>query len=93
MLAQVAWMVAFTTPVAGVVFVLDGILIGAGDGRYLAVAGLVAMICYLPFALLVHYRDAGLVWLWGSYALFILARMITLALRARTSAWIRLGAK
>ena len=42
LLVPVLLVAAVLQPVAGVVFVLDGVLIGAGDGRYLAVAGLVA---------------------------------------------------
>ncbi len=84
--------VAVVTPVAGVVYVLDGVLIGAGDSRYLALAGLVALVAYVPLALLVGERGAGLVWLWAAYGIFMLARMATLALRVRTGAWIRLGA-
>jgi Na+-driven multidrug efflux pump len=91
LLAQVLLVIAVMTPLAGVVFVLDGVLIGAGDGRYLAFAGLIAMIAYLPLALLVHASGAGLVWLWVAYGGFILARMITLVLRARSTAWMRTG--
>jgi len=43
-----AWVVAATQPLAALVFVLDGVLIGAGDGRYLAIAGVVNLAVYLP---------------------------------------------
>lgn len=43
-----AWVVAATLPLAALVFVLDGVLIGAGDGRYLALAGVVNLAVYLP---------------------------------------------
>jgi putative MATE family efflux protein len=92
LLGQVLLVLACMTPVAGIVFVLDGVLIGAGDGRYLALAGLIAMVAYLPLALLVHAFHAGLVWLWVAYGGFILARMITLVVRARSTAWMRTGA-
>src|SRR6478609_6892758 len=39
---------AVAQPVCGIVFVLDGVLIGAGDGRYLAVAGGLNLVPYLP---------------------------------------------
>ncbi|HEY9289975.1 MAG TPA: MATE family efflux transporter, partial [Microlunatus sp.] len=91
LLRQVLLVVACITPMAGVVFVLDGVLIGAGDARYLAIAGLIAMASYVPLALLVHRLDAGLIWLWVSYGVFIFARMITLVLRARTDRWMRTG--
>ncbi len=83
--------VALTTPVAGVVYVLDGVLIGAGDGRYLALAGLIALAAYVPLALAVRWFDAGLVWLWAAYGGFMLARMSTLVARARRDVWIRTG--
>ena len=84
-------MVALVTPIAGIVYVLDGVLIGAGDGRYLALAGLISLLAYVPLALTVRSLDAGLVWLWVAYGGFMLARMLTLVLRARTDTWIRTG--
>jgi putative MATE family efflux protein len=83
---------ALLAPLAGVVYVLDGVLIGAGDARYLALAGALALLVYLPLALVVRHTGAGLVWLWAAYGVFMTARMLTLALRTRTDAWIRLGA-
>lgn len=41
---------AATQPVAGWVFVLDGVLIGAGDGRYLAWASVASVVVFLPAA-------------------------------------------
>lgn len=43
-----AWVVAATMPLGALVFVLDGVLIGAADGRYLALAGVVNLVVYLP---------------------------------------------
>lgn len=91
LLRQVLLVLAYVTPIAGVVFVLDGVLIGAGDGRYLALAGLIAMLAYLPLALLVHRSGADLVWLWAAYGGYIVARMVTLAVRARSTAWMQTG--
>jgi len=92
LVSHVLLVVAVVTPVAGVVYVLDGVLIGAGDSRYLALAGLIALAAYAPLALLVWDQDAGLRWLWAAYGVFMLARMATLTLRVRTPAWIRVGA-
>ncbi|MEV7908482.1 MATE family efflux transporter, partial [Streptomyces anulatus] len=50
-LLDLLWVMAVLQPVAGVVFVLDGVLIGAGDQRYLAWAGLWTTLAYLPAAL------------------------------------------
>jgi putative MATE family efflux protein len=96
-LAAVLVVVALAQPLAGWVFVLDGVLIGAGDGRYLAGAGLWTLLAFLPLAGLVLAAPvrgtAGLVWLWVAFAGgFMLARAVTLGLRARGSAWLVLGA-
>lgn len=92
LLSQGVIVLACMTPVAGVVFVLDGVLIGAGDGRYLALAGLFALAAFVPMALAVRLTVAGLVWLWVAYGGYVLARMVTLLLRSRTDAWMRTGA-
>ncbi|QGN34158.1 MATE family efflux transporter [Microlunatus sp. Gsoil 973] len=91
LLSQVLLVVAAIAPFAGVVFVLDGVLIGAGDGRYLALAGLIAVSCFLPLALTVRSLDAGLVWLWVAYGGYILARLATLLARSRGTGWMRTG--
>jgi len=84
--------VALVQPLSGVVFVLDGVLIGAGDGRYLAVAGLLTALVYVPAAVLVVSTGGGLGALWAAYGVWILARALTLGLRARGSTWLRTGA-
>ena len=45
--------IAVLQPLASVVFVLDGVLIGAGDTRYLALAGLAVVAVHLPLLALV----------------------------------------
>ena len=91
LVTTVVIVVALLAPLAGVVYVLDGVLIGAGDARYLALAGLVALALYLPVALVVHHRGSGLVWVWAAYGVFMAARGVTLGLRTRSDAWVRTG--
>lgn len=84
-------------PMAGWVFVLDGVLIGAGDGRFLAWAGMLTLVVYVPFALAVRAwapdGAVGLAWLWGAFAgVFMLARALTTGLRARSDRWLVTGA-
>ncbi len=92
LLASVLIVVAVMQPVAGIVFVLDGVLIGAGDGRYLAAAGIAALVVFLPCAGWVLATGAGLVALWWAIGVLMLARLATLVHRARTDAWLVTGA-
>ena len=80
---------AIGLPLAGLVFVLDGVLIGAGDGRYLAITGVLNLLAYL--AVLPFVGELG--WLLAAFTFVYLgARALTLGLRARGSAWIVTGA-
>ena len=92
LLLAVLLVTALQQPVAGVVFVLDGVLIGAGDQDYLAVAGLVTAAVFGAAAAAVLMMHAGLVALWLAYSLWIAARFVTLTLRARGTAWLVTGA-
>jgi len=85
------WFVAMQ-PLAGVVFALDGVLIGAGDVRYLrdlTVAG--ALGGFLPAIWLSHLLDLGLGGIWAGLTLFVLLRLVGLLLRIRSGRWLVLG--
>lgn len=84
--------VALAQPVCGVVFVLDGVLMGAGDGPYLARAMLLTLAVFAPAALLVPVLGGGLTALWWAMTLMMLVRMATLQLRARSGRWLVAGA-
>lgn len=84
--------VALAQPVCGIVFVLDGVLMGAGDGRYLAGAMLLTLAVFTPAALLVPALGGGLTALWWAMTLMMLVRMVTLQLRARSGRWLVTGA-
>lgn len=84
--------VAVTQPVAGIVFVLDGVLMGAGDGPYLAWAMLGTLALFLPAALAVPAVGGGLTALWWAMGLFMLTRMGFLWARSRSGKWIVTGA-
>ena len=83
---------AIFQPVAGYVFLLDGILIGAGRGRYLAAASVANLLVYAPVLWLVAHSPAltarpslalSLVWL--SYAaVYTGMRALTNGLGARS---------
>ncbi|MEV7146353.1 MATE family efflux transporter [Streptomyces sp. NPDC093084] len=84
--------VALSQPISGVVFVLDGVLMGAGDGPYLAGAMVVTLAVFTPVALLVPAFGGGLTALWAAMTLMMLTRMLTLWLRTRSGRWIVTGA-
>lgn len=85
-------------PVAGVVFVLDGVLIGAGDARWLAWAQTAVLVAYLPVVWLVREAvpagtsaPSAMVWLWCAFAAFMVLRGAALVWRARGTAWMVTG--
>ena len=92
LLLAVLLVAAAQQPVAGVVFVLDGVLIGAGDQNYLALAGLAAAVVFGAAAAGVVAAHAGLIALWLAYSLWLLARFGSLTWRARGTAWLVTGA-
>ena len=87
---------AVAQPVCGVVFVLDGVLMGAGDARYLALAGGLNLVPYLPalaIVAVVHPTGAtALAWIAACFfGVYMLARLGTLGWRVRRDAWITAG--
>lgn len=87
-------------PLAGYVFVLDGVLIGAGDGLWLAGGMLVTLLGYLPVALLIRSQADSLaahgpviatVVLWVGFTVFMAIRGGVLWWRARSDAWLVTG--
>jgi putative MATE family efflux protein len=90
--------VAVGQVVSGYVFVADGVLMGAGDFRYLAWAMGGALAAYAPVVLFVRalgvWGEPGrvLMWLWGGYVVFMLARAVSLGWRLRGDRWLIPGA-
>lgn len=84
--------VALSQPICGVVFVLDGVLMGAGDGPYLAWAMVLTLAVFTPVALLIPTVGGGLTAVWAAMTLMMAVRMLTLWLRTRSGRWIVTGA-
>jgi putative MATE family efflux protein len=76
-------------PVAAVVFALDGILIGAGDTRYLAAAMVVAFAAFVPIVL---PADTVAV-VWVAIDVLMLVRLATLGGRFARRRWALVGAR
>ncbi|MEY9992693.1 putative MATE family efflux protein [Streptomyces sp. V4I8] len=85
-------MVALSQPICGIVFVLDGVLMGAGDGPYLAWAMVLTLVVFTPVALLIPVFGGGLTAVWAAMTLMMTVRMLTLWLRTRSGRWIVTGA-
>mgnify|MGYP001210286810 CR=1 FL=1 len=84
--------VAALQPLNGLVFALDGVLIGAGDLTFLAKAMVLAFAVFTPAAVAVLTLDLGIGWVWASIALLFVARGAVLTWRFAGDRWLRLGA-
>lgn len=87
---------AIAQPIAGVVFVLDGVLMGANDARYLAIAGGLNLVPFLPALWIISASgvdgSAGLIWLGVAFfGVYLLARLATLGWRVRSGRWVTAG--
>ncbi|MCU1355095.1 MAG: hypothetical protein JWM89_513 [Acidimicrobiales bacterium] len=84
--------VAVLQPLAAVAFVLDGVLIGAGDQRFLAWAMAGAALVFALAVAPILPLDAGIGWVWAAFGAFMAARAVVLVVRFRGDRWLVLGA-
>ncbi|WP_417509169.1 MATE family efflux transporter [Microbacterium sp.] len=85
---------AIAQPIAGVVFVLDGVLMGSGDVRYLAIAGGLNLVPFIPTLVIIAMVGVsgmpGVTWLAVAFfGVYLLARFATLGWRVKTGGWLR----
>lgn len=91
--------VALAQPLSGYVFVVDGVLIGAGDGRWLAGSMVLVLLAYLPVIQLArvlgegHGPEVEVVTLWLAFTAFMAIRGLFMAWRVRGDAWAVTGAR
>ncbi|HET6666901.1 MAG TPA: MATE family efflux transporter [Intrasporangium sp.] len=84
--------------VAGYVFVIDGVLIGAGDGRWLAWGQVISLVLYIPIVLALRSRGptdsavVDIVVLWLAFTFWMAIRGVVLGWRARQDTWMVTGA-
>ena len=88
---EIWWLFAAIMPLNGAVFALDGILIGAGDTRFLMWGMLAASAVYVPVALLALANDWGILGVWAGLAGLIAVRLATCGLRFATDRWAKVG--
>lgn len=87
------WIFVVIIPVAGVVFALDGVLLGAGDAAFLRSATLVcALVGFLPSIWLALAFDWGLRGIWVGLGIFVTLRMVTVVARMLSGRWALVGA-
>jgi putative MATE family efflux protein len=87
------WLFVAIQPVAGVVFGLDGVLLGAGDAAFLRTATLIAAgLGFLPTVWASLLFGWGLVGIWTGLVAFMLLRLVAVLARAWSGRWVVLGA-
>src|SRR4051794_9265357 len=86
------WFLAGIQPLAGVVFALDGVLMGAGDVGYLRTLTIgSALVGFLPLSLLSHPLGWGLAGVWTGLDLFIGLRLVGVLARVAGPRWLSAG--
>ncbi len=87
------WFFAALQPIAGVVFALDGVLLGAGDAAFLRTTTLAAALAgFLPLIWASLVFGWGLAGIWSGLSAFMLVRLVAVGWRARSGAWAVTGA-
>ncbi|TQR85660.1 MATE family efflux transporter [Mycobacterium hodleri] len=87
------WFLVAQLPIAGVVFALDGVLLGAGDARFMRNATLAsALVGFLPLIWLSLIYGWGLVGIWSGLTTFMLLRLVFVGWRAFSGRWLVPGA-
>jgi len=86
------WFFAALQPVAGVVFAIDGVLLGAGDAAFLRTWTLLAAVVgFLPLIWASLAFGWGLAGIWSGLAAFMLVRLVAVLLRVRGDRWAVTG--
>jgi putative MATE family efflux protein len=82
------WFLVAQLPIAGVVFALDGVLLGAGDAKFMRNATLAsALVGFLPLIWLSLILGWGLVGIWSGLTTFMLLRLVFVGWRAFSGRW------
>ncbi|WP_416276913.1 MATE family efflux transporter [Nocardia sp. alder85J] len=88
------WFFVVLIPVAGVVFALDGVLLGAGDAAYLRNATMAgALVGFLPVIWLALACRWGIAGIWSGLSAFMVLRLVAVSVRALSGRWTRVGAE
>lgn len=83
------WFMVAQLPIAGIVFALDGVLLGAGDAAFMRTATLAsALVGFLPVIWLSLAFGWGLLGIWSGLSTFMVLRLIFVGWRAFSGRWL-----
>lgn len=86
------WLLVAMVILGGIVFALDGVLLGAADAAFLRNATVAAVLLgYLPGVLIAYYLQAGLVGVWCGLTAFMAARLLFVTVRFHNMKWAKTG--
>lgn len=88
------WFLAGQLPIAGVVFGLDGVLLGAGDAKFLRNATVIsALVGFLPLVLMSPVLGWGLAGIWSGLSTFTVLRLAFVGWRTLSGHWAVTGTR
>jgi putative MATE family efflux protein len=88
------WFLVAQLPVAGIVFGLDGVLLGAGDAAFMRTATVVsALVGFLPPIWLSLLFGWGLAGIWSGLTTFVVLRLLFVGARALSGRWTVTGTR
>ena len=83
------WFMVAQLPIAGIVFALDGVLLGAGDAKFMRNATLIsAFVGFLPLIWLSLVFGWGLLGIWSGLSTFMVLRLVFVGWRALSGHWL-----
>ena len=86
------WFLVAQLPVAGVVFALDGVLLGAGDAKFMRNATVLSALAgFLPLIWLSLFYGWGLAGIWAGLSTFMVLRLLCVGWRAASGRWLVAG--
>jgi putative MATE family efflux protein len=86
------WFLVAQLPIAGIVFALDGVLLGAGDAKFMRNATLAsALVGFLPPIWLSLAFGWGLAGIWAGLTTFMVLRLVFVGWRAFSGRWLVAG--
>ncbi|MEO6792179.1 MAG: MATE family efflux transporter, partial [Mycobacterium sp.] len=84
------WFLVAQLPIAGIVFALDGVLLGAGDAAFMRTATVIsALMGFLPLTWMSLMLDWGLAGIWSGLTTFIVLRLVFVGWRAYSGRWLQ----